>query len=483
MKISRVRIEKYGKLQDQELIFSKGINIIYGENESGKSTLANFMKSMLFGLEKTRARTRIDEYQKYEPWDIPAYFTGQLEFSVGKQKFLVERGFYSKDRYDRLTNSLDGEVLSIEQGDLAMLLGDISKEIYENTFCIGQMELKPKERLGTLLKDQIHNLTVNQGAFAMSKVYEYLERERKKEKKTIRELMEERERTRLKLEGQISYLREKIASLKSSIEEIPPVVSETVSERRGINRVVWASVAGSLLNGMAYRSFSFPIIVWVLIQVGMIGLLAIGIRSEYRERSVSDNREPDCTPQRQIRLEELREHEILYENIMEEYRQAEKESVKEREITRKLGAIELAKVTLEKEEVHNSGSTEQELSQRIGKIATLLTGKEVCVRLGRAGEPFVEIDREIRKIEAFSTGTQMQLYFAYRMAAGEMIASSEVMPFLLDEPFAFFDDKRLKKTLYWLANQSNQIFLFTCQKREIELLREMEADFAVIRME
>ena len=54
MIIREANIGKFGKLENQKYQFAPQINVIYGANESGKSTLMQFLKAMLFGLEKTR---------------------------------------------------------------------------------------------------------------------------------------------------------------------------------------------------------------------------------------------------------------------------------------------------------------------------------------------------------------------------------------------------------------------------------------------
>ena len=53
MIIREANIGKFGKLENQKYQFAPQINVIYGANESGKSTLMQFLKAMLFGLEKT----------------------------------------------------------------------------------------------------------------------------------------------------------------------------------------------------------------------------------------------------------------------------------------------------------------------------------------------------------------------------------------------------------------------------------------------
>ena len=50
--------------------------------------------------------------------------------------------------------------------------------------------------------------------------------------------------------------------------------------------------------------------------------------------------------------------------------------------------------------------------------------------------------------------------------------SQEKMPIILDEAFAYFDEKRLKNSLLFLLEQAreHQIMLFTCTKREKQIL-------------
>ena len=49
----------------------------------------------------------------------------------------------------------------------------------------------------------------------------------------------------------------------------------------------------------------------------------------------------------------------------------------------------------------------------------------------------------------------------------------EPMPVILDDVFALYDDKRLECALKWLSSQRKQVIIFTCHKREEELLRGM----------
>ena len=72
MELRELDIKNFGKISDTKIHFEDGINLIYGENESGKSTLHTFIKGMLFGMERGRGRAAAkDTFSKYEPWENP----------------------------------------------------------------------------------------------------------------------------------------------------------------------------------------------------------------------------------------------------------------------------------------------------------------------------------------------------------------------------------------------------------------------------
>lgn len=77
MKILSLHIDGFGKLHDQDISFQDGMNVVYGKNEAGKSTLHTFIKGMLFGLERQRGRAaRNDTYSRYEPWQGSGTYEG-----------------------------------------------------------------------------------------------------------------------------------------------------------------------------------------------------------------------------------------------------------------------------------------------------------------------------------------------------------------------------------------------------------------------
>ena len=52
LKINKLKINSYGKLKEKEINLENGINLIYGENEAGKSTLIKFIINSFYGIHR-----------------------------------------------------------------------------------------------------------------------------------------------------------------------------------------------------------------------------------------------------------------------------------------------------------------------------------------------------------------------------------------------------------------------------------------------
>ena len=100
MKLLKLHIENFGKLQNFDLTPAKGLTVLHHENGWGKTTLAVFIKAMLYGLPATAKRTLDDnERKKYTPWQGGA-FGGSIDFETEKGKFRAERFFGAKESND-----------------------------------------------------------------------------------------------------------------------------------------------------------------------------------------------------------------------------------------------------------------------------------------------------------------------------------------------------------------------------------------------
>ena len=97
MNIKRIKINGFGKLEKKEIQFDKRINVIYGNNEAGKSTLLKFMSSCLYGISKNKNGEIISDYEKYKPWHNYDY-SGKIEYQMDDSHiYEVYRDFNKKN--------------------------------------------------------------------------------------------------------------------------------------------------------------------------------------------------------------------------------------------------------------------------------------------------------------------------------------------------------------------------------------------------
>lgn len=95
MKIKDIKVNCYGNLKNKDINFGN-INIIYGKNESGKSTLLNFIKNTFYGISKNKNGRDISDYDKYYPWDGEG-FSGKIKYVLDNTEvFEVYRDFNKK---------------------------------------------------------------------------------------------------------------------------------------------------------------------------------------------------------------------------------------------------------------------------------------------------------------------------------------------------------------------------------------------------
>ena len=70
MKLIRCYIENFGKLHQFTLNFNDNITFINEENGFGKTTLAVFIKTMLYGLPKANKSIEKNDRKRYMPWQV-----------------------------------------------------------------------------------------------------------------------------------------------------------------------------------------------------------------------------------------------------------------------------------------------------------------------------------------------------------------------------------------------------------------------------
>lgn len=97
MQINKININNYGNLSNKEINLDNKINIIYGKNEAGKSTLLNFIESMFFGANKNKGKKIIPDFDRYNPWNNGEY-SGTIDYQLENgEEFHIYRDFKKKN--------------------------------------------------------------------------------------------------------------------------------------------------------------------------------------------------------------------------------------------------------------------------------------------------------------------------------------------------------------------------------------------------
>lgn len=97
MKINGFKINGFGKLKNNNIELSDGINVIFGENESGKSSMLKFISAMLYGVSKNKNGKEISDFDKFKPWKTEE-FSGKINYTLDSgESFEVYREFKKKN--------------------------------------------------------------------------------------------------------------------------------------------------------------------------------------------------------------------------------------------------------------------------------------------------------------------------------------------------------------------------------------------------
>ncbi len=170
MQLREIHIDSFGAAQDLKLTgLSPGINVLYGPNEYGKSTLMEFVRRMLFGFHTPRNGNAYQADRKN--------YGGRLavETSDGKNAIISRiKGTHGGP----VTVSLENEMLNGEPA-LKELLGHASKDLFNNVYAFTLDELQDLDSLGAdEVKNRIYGAGMGLNRVSLSRVMESLENEK-----------------------------------------------------------------------------------------------------------------------------------------------------------------------------------------------------------------------------------------------------------------------------------------------------------------
>ena len=144
MIIEKIVIKSFGRLIDKTLEFSDKVNVIEGENESGKSTIAAFMKYMLYGF-GGESGDGLGEREKRINWDT-GMASGMMYVRVKDKRYLISRTTVPTENSDRVSYREESSIVDVETGAPAFgklsageVFFGVDAELFDNTAFIGQI--------------------------------------------------------------------------------------------------------------------------------------------------------------------------------------------------------------------------------------------------------------------------------------------------------------------------------------------------------
>lgn len=514
MIIKRLNIKNFGKIHDKSLEFSPGINVLYGENESGKTTVHTFIKSMLYGVQRQRGKAaRNDAYATYEPWENPAVYGGTMWFEKGGRSFRLTRNFYKTAPSGEFLCDSDGELLDLEKGNLEQVLGEVSEAVYDNTVSVAQLKSVTGQDLVRELQNYMASYQgTGDSSIDLGRAGQMLKMSRKGYQVQADRRKKEIEKEQEAISANMDYLRREVRELREqqsqvqekekSLHMVPGTDGEAILDERirGVQRkrfrlsavfaaavilLVTAAVALTMHAQPVYFIIGSCVLAVAAATAGV--LFQLGCARELAKRRKTKARWLAAQEKLKWNKENLEgtveEKLTALSNLQEEFQECEQEIYLPTAEDMEIEALNLAMDTIARLSGNINHQVGGRLRQRTSRILSEITsGKYEEVLMDEEFRMTVNTGERAVPLERLSRGTMEQIYFSLRMAAGELLCGAERFPVILDDVFGMYDEDRLSAVLRWLHKEKRQVVISTCHKRELQLLEKEGIPYQLLEL-
>ncbi len=498
MFIKQIKINHFGRLSDEKIVFQDGLNLIYGPNESGKSTLQGFLFNMLFGMQRSKGKaSKTDDFTRYEPLEEPQNYSGSMSFESGGRSYLLRRDFAAGRRRDTLVCTDDGELIAEGEADLSELLGDVTKQTYRNTQSLEQDRETDRDYLLEALRDR-YTCLASYGSGTFSDALGALQTKRRllesQSRKNGREAGEVLQRLAVKME----YARTDLTEKKEQLDRIrvfrktSPAAKKTAGAKEhpqetfSVPAVGVAAIIAAVLSLLVIYFFPDFMRVFAVLFMAFSAVAVISFVSAARKAGRKKPNEPETRAvrgnagyewQADYLRDSIREKEDFLAGLQEQY---DREALKKADadgLQEKIDGLKLAEETLLSIGQEMSAEEEKKFRAATERYFHLLTGRTDRQILFSGSEISLMTEEGRIPFWQCSKGTKDLLTFSMRLAASDLLMQEEPLPILLDDAFVNFDDARLMQALRLLVRKKRQVLIFTCQKREENLLETLQIPY------
>ncbi len=506
MKIERLEIISFGKLKNKTIDFTDGLNIIYGDNESGKSTVISFIYAMLYGFGESRTKA-LSLREKYTPWDGGVCEGKMIIRTDNEERISIYRKAGNVKKYDvlHIHNAESGEELSISPEEIV----GAGADTFLKTLCIKQLG-SSFEGANDEIAQKLSNLSSG-GDEGVSfekaqKILDSLRREIQPQRgsgglysEITKKIADSQKSLELKknAETELSNLHRFILSEEEKVKSFEEEIS-SLSKTDYISSV--AHISGRLEEmekkktsyvipliflviffATVFISIKLSIIPFVLFVASLVLSKGKNNKAEIEkltkekeklisEKEISEknlSRKKDELESSKKKLMEMKIREETLKITAEGNDGDINELYKEKEILeKKLRTISLVSKALSCAYENMQKNFTPVLNKKASSYFSRITGGKY-ERIFCSKEFSVSVESTIpRESGFFSGGTIDQLYLSLRLALIDMIFGENMRPVILDQPFLQYDEERKKNTisLFEDIKESRQIILFTADK-------------------
>ncbi len=234
MKIRALRIDGYGVWKDLRIdAFSEGLNVLYGPNEAGKTTLLQFIRSALYGFENDRRR--------YFPPVYGGRWGGGLDVDGSQGRYEISRHLDDPDSNDEDVTLIAPD--GARQGEhlLKTMLAHVDEPTFNNVFAVELREMQELYALGdTEAAAMLYNLTAGLDRVSLVEVIEELQASRNRlldaagKPSQITQLLADREKVRQESD-ELALLTRRFNQLAADRENVEREVRRLEEEEERIS--------------------------------------------------------------------------------------------------------------------------------------------------------------------------------------------------------------------------------------------------------
>lgn len=457
MIIKNIYINHFGCLKEKNIEFNDRVNVISLPNESGKSTIAEFIRVMLYGVNSLRFNQR----KKYMPFGCTS-MGGEMTVCLDGTEYVIKRTFGTRKSDDKVEviNAVSGaKVKEYSVDNVGGSMCNISGDAYENTCYIKQLSSKINDVKSSEIQSKLINLSQSG-----DEDYSY--------------------------RSAVAILDSAIKELngaRGKINQVQTVLNELALKNSEKNKIkaeyeqIKIQLEKLRKTGTDNKNSKYLLLGWIPVGITAVVAAVVGINpllivllvlflsfafiTTFKMRK---NTSAALEQAKQIGFYESRLETLENQYKAIDVSQIEFYKQKLQNYNKTLMDLKIAKDALSKA----FDQLQMDYTPRLNKIAHEIFAS---ITNGKYTEFLVDDDynitvrnqnNELVLSDYLSDGTFDQIYFSLRMALVSLIGGD--MPIVLDDAFALYDDERVKKAMEYLKTINNQVIIFSCQNREKE---------------